>query len=183
MEPEFYLPSHWWTWSRTRPILFAVPTPIQDPRIRITNRSGTNGVEKSALKLRWTVSKLGEQSPLMRPILPVMGFISGLPAGIMRREPPPRRWHGQCTSAGPAVPIREAKRGGAPVLLKMPRSARPSRELDSNCNGHSRLEKSVRARRKAAFVHMPPFFPCALPDRHETPLFCGQYQAPANRFG
>ncbi len=25
---------------------------------------------------------------------------------------PPRRWHGQCTSAGPAVPIREAKRGG-----------------------------------------------------------------------
>ena len=73
--------------------------------------------------------------------------------------------------------------GLATVLLKMPRSAQPSCELDSNCNGHSRLEASVRARRKASFVHMPPFVPCALPDRHETPLFCGQYQAPANRFG
>ena len=30
---------------------------------------------------------------------------------------------------------------------------------------------------------MPPVVPCALPDRRQTPLFRGQNQAPANRFG
>ena len=73
------------------------------------------------------------------------------------------------------------KRGSLPSISAFPRSARPSREWSRNCNGDSRLEKSLRARRKASFVHIPPLVPCALPDRHETPLFNGQNRAPGSR--
>ena len=112
------------------------------------------------------------------------GVISGLPARDNETGATPQG-DGTVSAHQPAPLCRSGRQKGgvAPVLLKMPRSARPSRELDSNCNGHSRLEKSVRARRKTAFVHMPPVVPCALPDRHETSFFSGQYQAPANRFG
>ena len=94
------------------------------------------------------------------------------PPGIMRRERP-LPGHGtavhisltRCADPG-------GKKGGSlPSSSKFPDRHCPSRELDSNCNGHSRLETSVRARRKAAFVHMPPVVPCARPDRHQTPLF------------
>ena len=72
------------------------------------------------------------------------------------------------------------KGGGAPVHLRTPGSARRHRESSRNCDEISRLENFVCAHRKASFVHMPPFIPCALPDRHEAPLFTGQNQSPTS---
>ena len=120
-------------------------------------------------------------SRLSAAILPVTGVISGLPTKDGTGATPQAMMARQCTSAYPAVPIREAKWGGSlPSTSALPLSACPSREWRRNCHRDSRLEKSLRSHRKASRVHMPPFVPRALPDRHETPLFCGQNQPPAN---
>ena len=75
----------------------------------------------TAYFLRVSTSRCSWMSgAFMRPISPITGVISGLPAGIIWTGATPQAMAQQCTSAGPAVPIREAKRGGAPVLLKMP---------------------------------------------------------------
>ena len=72
----------------------------------------------------------------------------------------------------PRIADPGGKKGGAlPVLSKFPDQTRRSREASRNWHWDRRLEKSVRARRKASFLHMPPVVPCALPDRHTTPLF------------
>ena len=142
--------------------------------------NGTRGVDsqkavpvihKSAFPI---LCRLNQLRPYCRP----QGGRSGR-SELDGRAPPfccPQRARGCC-----AIHICATPPGGvAPVLLKMPRSARPSRELDSNCNGHSRLETSVRARRKPLSCTCSPIVPCAFPDRNETPIFSGQNQPPAN---
>ncbi len=91
------------------------------------------------------------------------------PQGSMGRERPPPG-DGTVSAHQPAPLCRSGRQkgGGAPVLLIISGSAPTSREPRHNCNGHSRLERHVRAHRKTSFVHMPPIVPCALPDRHET---------------
>ena len=70
------------------------------------------------------------------------------------------------------------KGGVAPVYLRFPRTASPSREAIRNPNGDSRLEESRRARRRAVIVHMPPIVSCALPDRHEIHYSAVKFEVP-----
>ena len=102
-------------------------------------------------------------------------FSEAFPQGYFGRERPPQGVWRRCKLRHTPAPAPGRKRGGvAPVHLRFPRAAPPSREAIRNPNGDSRLEKSRRARRRALIVHMPRVVSCALPDRHGTPLFSGQ---------
>ena len=94
---------------------------------------------------------------------------------------PPRRWHGRAHQPAPLCRSGRQKRGVAPVHLRFPRAAPPSREASRNPNGDSQLEERCRAHRRALMVHMPPIVSGALPERHGTPLFSGQDRPPGIR--
>ena len=95
-----------------------------------------------------------------------------LPAGIFETGATPQG-DGPVSAHQPAPHCRSGRQKGgvAPVHLRFPRAAPPSRKASRNPNGDSRLEKSRRAHRKASFMHMPPVVSCALPERHEMPSF------------
>ena len=100
---------------------------------------------------------------------------------ILDGSDPPRRWQARAHQPAPHCRSERQKRGVAPVLLRFPRAVPPGRETIRNPNGDSRLEQSLRARRRALMVHMPRVVSCALPDRHGTSLFSGQVRAPGRR--
>ena len=109
----------------------------------------------------------------------------GSSLGPSRREyldgsDPPRRWHVSAHQPAPLCRSGRQKGGGDPVHLRFPCSAWPRHHARRNSNGNSRLEENVRAHRKASFVYVRPIVPCALPDRHGTPLFSGHYSPPNN---
>ena len=111
------------------------------------------------------------------------GVISGLPArDNCDGSDPPRGCCASVSCATPPCPHRAAKRGGSlPSTSDFPDRQRRHREAIRNPNGDSRLEKSLRARRRGFMVHMLPVVSCALPDRHGTPLFSGQVRPPGSQ--
>ena len=136
----------------------------------------------TACFLRVSSRSLWMSGALMGSILPVKGVTSTLPARDNETGATPQG-DGTDSAHQPAPHCRsgQQKRGVAPVHLRFPRAAPPSRETIRNPNGDSRLEKSRRARRRDLLVHMPPVVSCALPGRHGTPLSGGQDRTPGGR--
>ena len=169
--------------SRQFPETHTLHCPRRSPFSRCRRQPGSvkswrdSGSGISSMPVRPNRGSCGDLPLVVEPVQSIR-----LPAGrIGTGATPPRRWHASAHQPDPQCRCGRQKGGVAPVLLKIPRSARRSREASRNRHGDSRLEKSVRARRKASLVHMLPVVPCALPDRHATPLFSGQNRPPGSR--